>query len=217
MFNAKSTWLRDDYLCDNCGCIPRERALMKVIQECCPNYKDLIIHESSPCVRGVSKKLMSTCKNYMSSHYFPEIKETVYQGHYNIDLQNQYFESEMFDIVVTQDVFEHLPDPEAAIREIERTLKPGGFLFSTIPLVNKWQKTQKWANLVDGKVSFIYEADYHANPINPEGSAVFWHFGYDIAQIFTTCSNLKTMVIMVNDKHLGIEGELLEVIVSRKI
>ena len=31
-----------------------------------------------------------------------------------------------FDLFVTQDVFEHIPEPEKALKEIYRCLKPGG-------------------------------------------------------------------------------------------
>src|SRR4051794_30330238 len=61
-FEAHDSWLRDHFLCSNCGCIPRERALMLVIEKYHPNWRELSIHESSPCNRGTSLKLKKYCK-----------------------------------------------------------------------------------------------------------------------------------------------------------
>jgi SAM-dependent methyltransferase len=38
-----------------------------------------------------------------------------------------------FDVVVALDVLEHIPDHEAAAREIARVLAPGGFVIVTVP------------------------------------------------------------------------------------
>ena len=43
-FKSKSHWLRDFFVCDNCNSIPRERALMLVIEKYYPNWKDIDIH-----------------------------------------------------------------------------------------------------------------------------------------------------------------------------
>ena len=46
--------IRTEVLCANCGSLPRERALMYVIENFCPNWRELTIHESSPAPRGAS-------------------------------------------------------------------------------------------------------------------------------------------------------------------
>ncbi len=43
--------------------------------------------------------------------------------HYNEDLENQTFQNESFDIVITQDVMEHIYDPGKAFAEVARTFK----------------------------------------------------------------------------------------------
>lgn len=216
-FKAYDKRLRDYYICDSCWCIPRERALMYIIEQILPNWKDLSVHESSPATRGASEKLRKNCKNYIASQYYPNSNEKVLHGFKNIDLHKQDFEDESFDLVVTQDVFEHLPYPELAIKEIARTLKKGGYFISTIPLVNKFNPTQQWAELVNGEVRFFYEPDYHGNPIDPKGSPVFWHYGYDIASRFIEWSAMETIIVNNVIPKLCIEAELLEVVICRKL
>jgi SAM-dependent methyltransferase len=47
----------------------------------------------------------------------------------HLDLKHQRLPAEAFDIVTAMDVFEHLVDPVAAVDQLWRTLRPGGFLF----------------------------------------------------------------------------------------
>src|ERR1700704_3017218 len=56
-FASFNPWLRDYFRCTNCFSIPRERALMVVIDKYYPDWRDLVIHESSPGYKGTSNKL----------------------------------------------------------------------------------------------------------------------------------------------------------------
>lgn len=60
-------WLRGDFLCQSCGSIPRERALMAVLTLLRPNWRALSIHESSPSPRGGSVRFKSECAGYIVS------------------------------------------------------------------------------------------------------------------------------------------------------
>lgn len=43
------------------------------------------------------------------------------------------FKDASFDLIVSLDILEHLPDDHAAMKELYRVLKPGGRLISTVP------------------------------------------------------------------------------------
>jgi SAM-dependent methyltransferase len=43
------------------------------------------------------------------------------------------FADASFDVVVTADVLEHVPDDERAVKEMARVLRPGGVLVATVP------------------------------------------------------------------------------------
>ena len=216
-FHSDTANLRGGYQCVKCKCVPRERALMKVINSIYSDLSNIHIHESSPAARGASLTLRKKCSNYLSSHYWKDPNYTR-EPHLNINLEEQNFSDELFDLVITQDVFEHLPNPTAAALEIHRTLKPGGFFIQTVPLVNGFNNTQRWAKLNDdGEIEWFFKPDYHGNPIDPEGgSPVFWHYGYDLASKLDAWAGFTSIIVSNQFVDFGIEGPLCEVIVSHK-
>jgi len=86
----------------------------------------------------------------------------------------------------------------------------------TVPLINKSRKTERWASLgEDGKPDFLHEPEFHGNPIDPEGSPVTMHWGYDIAEYIMSVSGLPTTIIMIDDLNAGIRAEYIDVLVSK--
>lgn len=217
-FSSKSVWFRDYYTCSKCRSIPRERALMYCIEKFYPNWRDLSIHESSPGNRGASIKLKRECKHYLATHFFPDrpLGEEE-KGYLNINLESQNFENEMFDLVITQDVMEHIFNPEKAFSEIARTLKSDGAHIFTVPLVNKDKPTEIWASINnDGTVEFLKKPEYHGNPVDANGCPVTMHWGYDICDFIHKNSGLYTSMIIIDNLDLGIRAEYIEVLISRK-
>lgn len=218
-FTSKNTWFRDYLFCDNCGSIPRERALMKCIEMFFPDWRNKKIHESSPTMwRGPSVRFRDECKNYYASQYWPDKKRgELVDGIYNIDLEKQSsIKKNTFDLVVTQDVFEHLYNPHKAAKEIARTLKKGGAHIFTVPMVNKEKPTEKWSVIKKKKIHFLYNEEYHSNPVDPEGSPVSYHYGYDLAHLFYKWAKTPTAIVYIDDLSLGIRAEYIEVMISRK-
>ncbi len=220
VFSSEYTWLRDHYKCSNCGSIPRERALMYCIEKFYPQWKQLSIHESSPGGRGASLKLKNNCPNYQASQYFPgfPLGEIHSRGWRNEDLENQTFADESFDLVISQDVMEHIFNPEKALAEIARTLKPGGAHIFTVPIVNKEKPSRVRATLgANGEINYLQEAQYHGNPVNPKGSLVTMDWGYDICDFIFQHSGLLTTIETLDDLSLGIRAEYIDVLISKKI
>ncbi len=217
-FVAEHEWLRDHFLCTKCGSIPRERALMWCIDTWYPNWRNLRIHESSPGSRGASVKLMKQCTAYVPSQYFADMApgKVHASGCLNQDLENQTFDDESFDLVVTQDVLEHVFNPAKAFAEIARTLRKGGAHVCTVPLVQKSKASRARAAIgVDG-ITHMFEPQYHGNPIDPSGSLVTWDWGYDIVDFIYRSSGLVTTIVFLDRLDLGIRAEYIEVLVSTK-
>jgi SAM-dependent methyltransferase len=86
-----------------------------------------------------------------------------------------------FDLVTTNEVLEHVPDLDAALREIARVLKPGGRHIGTHPFWLMHETGDVRSRLVDGQVVHLKEPEYHGNPVDPDGgSLVFETPGWDI-------------------------------------
>ncbi|MDH3688218.1 MAG: class I SAM-dependent methyltransferase [Gammaproteobacteria bacterium] len=214
-FYKEGEWLRDQYRCFRCYSIPRWRALMLVLQTEFPDWRKLKIHESSP--GGASSfKLARECESYVASHYYHDIPlGEIRDGFRCEDLERQTFPDRNFDLVVSQDVFEHVLDPEKGFAEVARTLRPGGAHVFTVPWYH-WQGTLVRAARKDGEVQYLTEPDYHGNPIDPNGSLVVTEWGRDLCQLIYGWSGLRTTVLKHVDPRLGLNGEFLEVFVSRK-
>ena len=237
-FVAMEPYLRDSFLCTNCGSIPRERALMTVIETYFPNWRELTIHESSPSSRGASKRLRKECAHYLPSQYFfdktpgsdvpvwelaneerPWWEKPKYKP-WNVRCENleaMTFDDSSIDLHITQDVMEHLFHPEQAFREIARTLKPGGAHIFTAPLWKKLSPASVRARLeASGSVTHLDTPVYHGNPLSDEGSLVTVDWGYDICRhIFDACG-LFTNLVYIDDVGNGIRADLNEVLVTLK-
>jgi SAM-dependent methyltransferase len=181
-----------------------------------PAWRSLAIHESSPVDRGISAQLKRECAGYVLTQYFPgqELGAMV-NGVRNEDLERQTFPDASFDIVVSQDVMEHVNDFPKALIDIHRTLKPGGAHIFTTPTYPA-HHTLQWATYVNGKIKWLYEPEYHGNPVDAEGSPVTFHYGYDFPELIYRHCGLATEIIRLHDPHQGIEGTMNEVYVIKK-
>ncbi len=214
-FAIEGSYLRNNYKCDRCQSIPRWRALMAVLAELYPNWRDLAIHESSPG-GPLSQKLAKEGTRYLATHFFPEAtRGTIYKGYRCEDLGAQTFENESFDIVLTSDVFEHLPDAPAAFREIIRTLKPGGCHIFTVPWFHS-RKTLVRAVIENGQLRHLEKPDYHGNPIDESGSLVFTEWGEEFPFKTVEWTGVPIVIYRLLDRGLGIDGEFREVFVQKK-
>jgi SAM-dependent methyltransferase len=217
-FASKSTWFRDNYFCLNCGSIPRERALMQVIETYFPEWKDLIIHESSPIPRGASARLSHECNKYIPSQFFPNQPAGSYVNGVRCEnLEELSFGDNSVDLHITQDVMEHLISPSKAFKEIARTLKPGGAHIFTVPLVNKNRPSKFRAKIqTNGDIVYLESPVYHGNPISEKGSLVTMDWGFDICRYIFNASGLFTHMICIDDLSKGIRAEYIEVLVTKK-
>lgn len=207
--------LRECYVCFHCLSIPRWRALFAKLEDLFPNWRELKILESSPA-GACSKRIASECPGYVPTHFFPNVPTgTLHDGVRCEDLERLTFADESFDVVLTQEVMEHLFDPQAAFAEIARVLKPGGVHLFTVPYLNN-APTVVRAQRRGSQVQHILEPAYHGNPIDDNGSLVVTDWGSDIREQIFQASGLQTQIVDETNRRKGIAGRSPEVFISRK-
>ena len=134
------------------------------------------------------------------------------------DLQQSSFVDESFDIIITADVMEHIPDAKQAEREIVRILRPGGIYCFTIPLDITAQHDIVCAQLDEqGNIIHLTEPRYDDDPLRPEtGSLIYRQFSYnDVHQRFSAMGCHHRGYSFVT-KTLGMIGENPPVHIVRK-
>jgi SAM-dependent methyltransferase len=211
-----SRQMREYYRCVWCRSIPRYRLFNLVLQDRFPNWRKLAIHESSPG-GAMSAKFARCCSGYTSSNYRPDLPSGGRDGvSRNENLQHLTFADNSFELFVTMDVFEHLPSPELAFREIARTLKPGGAHLFTVPCDFTSMTVVRASLGATGSITHHLPPVYHGNPIDAKGSLVFRDWGRDLCDVIRAASGMETEVVRRRDVFRGIEPDLNEVYISRK-
>jgi SAM-dependent methyltransferase len=179
-----------------------------------PSWEHATVHESSPCHDFIRRY----SRHYSFSHFFEEVPlGTEHNGARCEDLEQLTFPDNTFDLFITQDVLEHVFQPDLAVREIMRVVKPGGAHVFTAPKHKGLRKTRQRARLDSGTIVHLVEAQYHGNPIGDGRALVTWDYGDDFELYLWQWCGFPTVTYVVRDRHLGLDGQYLEVFVTRKI
>ena len=133
------------------------------------------------------------------------------------DLIATSFPSDYFDVIVTSEVMEHIPDAHQAETEIVRILRPGGSYVFTVPLDPFGEVDTVLAELdASGNIVFHVPAVYHADPCRPEGILAYRIFSIaDLERRFGALGCSMTTYRFWSRK-LGILGANSWVHVARK-
>lgn len=107
------------------------------------------------------------------------------EGLRNEDATQLTFANDSFDVVLSFEVLEHIPDYRKALCETQRVLRQGGRFYFTAPFVPFWQETIVRAKIENGEIVHILEPEYHGDPVRAEGILCFQHFGWDIVDSLT--------------------------------
>lgn len=76
-----------------------------------------------------SIKDISTTRYGIDEHSYSTADHTVMQG----DARNLPFESGSIELITMLDVLEHIPESDAALREVHRVIRPDGLFLLTVP------------------------------------------------------------------------------------
>lgn len=101
------------------------------------------------------------------------------------------FRDGAFDLIVSSEVLEHVPELQKAFDETLRVLRPGGAHLFTVP---PRASTIRRAEIVNGTILHMQPPDYHMDPLNPQGILAFWDIGPDLPQA-VSCPGLRIRIV----------------------
>ena len=138
------------------------------------------MHNTS--AKGTIFKALGSAPNIIHTEFYDDVERGGRKnGILNQDLQALTFADGSIDLVISEDVFEHVPDFRAGFSEVHRVLKRGGAHIFTIPYYTV-RKTRDLFRMENGKRILIEPIEYHGDPIRGQ-IPCYTHFGYDIQQI----------------------------------
>lgn len=144
--------------------------------------------------------LRSRFRSFQCSEYDPERPlGSAVAGIRNEDATRLTFADESFDVVTSNQVFEHVADDVRAYRQCFRVLRSGGALIFSVPLYDA-PRTQQVARLTDaGRIEWLGEPEYHDSRLAGPGSApVFWrHSLHDVAARVAAAGFASAEVVQV--------------------
>ena len=186
--------LRESYKCEKCGCSQKQRDQASIIIDEFShgniyNLEALITSGQLDEVRiyelayeGPFKRRLGKLKYYTSSYY----ESSVVIGAVNInstrneDIENLTFKNNKFDLIVSTDVMEHVPNYKKGLEETLRVLKPGGVHIFSIPTSFPLQaKTEIRAQVIGDRLIHNKPERYHVSG-KGEKCLVYTDFGQDL-------------------------------------
>ncbi|NCU38321.1 glycosyltransferase [Candidatus Saccharibacteria bacterium] len=174
---------RERLACPGCGMNNRQRLVATLIKQelsTGQGKKIYFMEQITPIFNWASKNFKQhhlVGSEYLGHEY---VGGTVVKGIRHEDVENLSFDNGQFDLILSNDVFEHVPCPAKAFAECVRVLKSGGLMLATIPFHGDIDVSVRRAQLIDGRVDNILPCNFHGNPVSADGSLVFTDFGWDL-------------------------------------
>lgn len=125
------------------------------------------------------------------------------QGLRNEDATRLTFQSESFDLVLSFEVLEHIPDYMAALREARRILRRDGRFYFTAPFNPGAHDHLIRAKVENGQIVHVMEPEWHGDPVTGEGILCFQHFGWAVLDELRTCGFASVEVLAFDQIEYG--------------
>jgi SAM-dependent methyltransferase len=177
-FEFRVPWWKET----RCGCdlTNLDRAVLRVFLDAQdPKHHVYHVGHNSRLRQWLSQRV----QNVTSSEYQEGRKSGEVEGDIRFeDLTRLSFDVGQFDCIICVEILEHIPDYQAALREMARTLAAGGRAILSFP----WLGRDTYDHLIraelkqDGSINHILPPEYHEDPVKPQGILSFRSFGWRI-------------------------------------
>ncbi|HTH82799.1 MAG TPA: methyltransferase domain-containing protein [Mucilaginibacter sp.] len=132
------------------------------------------------------------------------------------DLTALTYADNTFDLCMSFEDLEHIPDYKAVISELYRVTKPGGHVLLSAPFILENDKTITRATINDkGEITYLLPAEYHGDPVIPQGILCYYHFGWDLPERFRDAGFKSVKVVTGYDIDQLILDTLLFIVAEK--
>jgi SAM-dependent methyltransferase len=183
--------LRETLTCPLCGLNNRQRLVATHARVAAG---DVLARGTRPVVYAMEQvtaffhwlsKLEAECEAIGSEYLGPEVASgTVVKGVRHEDATELTLADASVDVVVSNDVLEHVPEPERAVAEMRRVLRPGGTALCTFPFLDQAETRVRARRRPGGGIEHLWPESWHGNPVSAKGSLVYREFGWDVLETF---------------------------------
>jgi SAM-dependent methyltransferase len=203
----KVNW-REHLRCPHCRLNNRMRASIHLLMETIgPTKKSRIYatEQATPLFRYLRKHfplLVGSEFLQTGALHQPKYAELRHE-----DLTRLSFPSESFDVVLSFDVLEHIPNYERAFAECARTLKPEGKMLFSVPFdVNSSANQIRAKVQPNGNIEHLQPPEYHCDPRNPEGCLSFQRFGWEMLEQMKAAGFSEASALSYYSREYGYLG-----------
>lgn len=183
-------WLpnwRERLVCPHCGLNNRQRMMAFAARNAVRSYRDrlpdvYLMEQVTSIFHWMTTSVpqaQCTGSEYLGEDVPPG---KIIKGIRHEDVERLSFAEGSFDLIISNDVLEHVVNPRKALEESFRVLRPRGELLMTVPFHLGKEQGERRAELVNGKLEHLLPPVYHGNPVSDDGSLVFTDFGWDFLQ-----------------------------------
>ena len=188
--------LREGLLCPSCGLTNRNRLMAVLASWLAPpeTHQRVAVFENESALTSALTRLGHEVS---ISRFVPEKKDPLHQ-----DMTATTYPKNSFDLVMHNDVLEHVPDYKAALRDNFRILAKGGILLFTTPLVAIRNTIVRATLDESGEITHHLPPEIHGDPLNNEGVLAFYNFGFDLVEAVRD-AGFKEACLMVSYDPAG--------------
>lgn len=205
---------RNDQYCGRCRLFARQRKVLAVLRDQLGDGPGRVyLTEQRSRLFARARRVLSACTVTGSEYLGPDVAGgAVRRGLRHEDVMALSFADAGLDAVLSCDVLEHVPDPDRALAEFARVLRPGGLLLLTVPFFSDRDASLRRAELRDGAVRHLLPPEHHTDPLTGRGALVFSEFGWDLLPRIAAAGFADVAVVLYWDQQqgqLGVPGEYL--------
>lgn len=158
--------LRESLWCSSCGSSLRVRRLAAVLVEHYGESAETLAElVEEPAFRAL--QVLELNGIGQAHAVLARLPLLTYAEYPQEDVQRLSYADETFDVVLTSETFEHVPDFRAGFRETLRVLRTGGRHVLTLPALPTRAESRARATLRDGEVVHRAPPQHHGRPSGP--------------------------------------------------